>query len=174
MNLATVLADEPIHGVYSSPLTRAIQTARPLASQKNLEIRVQQGLMELNFGRLQGLQRDALEAPERGWIEQWKQSDTMSGRAEGGESRQELLERVRRELDTILASADGPTILVVGHRHTNAALLCLLARWPTQRALDLRIRQRFLYEIALAPVPTVRTIYLEGKKLGRRYLGFRS
>ena len=53
-NLATTLKDLPIKAIYSSPLERAMETAQPLSSIKNLEISICDELSEINFGDWQG------------------------------------------------------------------------------------------------------------------------
>jgi probable phosphoglycerate mutase len=47
-SLARWLADEEIHAIYASPLQRAHETARPLASAKDLEIRLEPGIVEFD------------------------------------------------------------------------------------------------------------------------------
>lgn len=44
----------PIRAVYSSPLERTMETAAPLAAELNLPIQVQDGLLEIDYGRWQG------------------------------------------------------------------------------------------------------------------------
>ena len=44
------LADEPIEAVYASPLTRAQQTAAPLAESLGLEVQVLDGVQEISAG----------------------------------------------------------------------------------------------------------------------------
>ncbi len=52
--LAQILKDVPLKAIYSSPLTRAIETAQPLAKAHQLEIIVHEGLIELDYGEWQG------------------------------------------------------------------------------------------------------------------------
>jgi broad specificity phosphatase PhoE len=97
-NLARLLAEAPLAAVFSSPMERALETARPLAEIKNLEIQQRQGLIELNYGAWMGrsfgqLQRTAL----------WKQlkADPSEVRFPEGESICEAQERAVRELEAI-------------------------------------------------------------------------
>src|SRR5204863_2627902 len=53
--IAEALADEPIGAVYSSPLRRALETARPLAAVLGVEPVAVDDLRELDFGELEGL-----------------------------------------------------------------------------------------------------------------------
>lgn len=52
--LASSLRNLPIKAIYSSPLERAMETARPLAEAKALEINICENLSEINFGNWQG------------------------------------------------------------------------------------------------------------------------
>ena len=52
--LAQKLADRPIRAVYSSPLVRCIETATPTAEALGLPVRVEEGVLEGDFGDWQG------------------------------------------------------------------------------------------------------------------------
>jgi probable phosphoglycerate mutase len=52
--LAQSLASAPITAIYSSPLERALETAAPLAANHHLEVIKHPGLIEVDYGRLQG------------------------------------------------------------------------------------------------------------------------
>ncbi len=53
--LADRLADEPIAGIYTSPLSRAVQTAQPTAEQHGLPVVPHPGLLDMHLGEWQGL-----------------------------------------------------------------------------------------------------------------------
>ncbi|HWQ05114.1 MAG TPA: histidine phosphatase family protein [Longilinea sp.] len=52
--LADSLTSAPITAIYSSPMDRALETAAPLAANHSLEVSVHPGLIEVDYGRLQG------------------------------------------------------------------------------------------------------------------------
>lgn len=52
--LAKRLSQAPIVAVYSSPLERALETARPLAKAKGLKVRICEGLGEVRYGEWTG------------------------------------------------------------------------------------------------------------------------
>lgn len=58
--VAEALKDIPIQAIYSSPLERAMDTARPLAEMLNLEIVCRPGLIEVDVGAWQGEKLKAL------------------------------------------------------------------------------------------------------------------
>jgi probable phosphomutase (TIGR03848 family) len=65
--LADALGEAPIQALYSSPLDRALETARPIAAALGLRLRLESGLMEADVGSWQGksLRRLALTKPWR-------------------------------------------------------------------------------------------------------------
>ena len=52
--LAKALADVPIKAVYSSPLSRAIETGKPVAAAHKLKVINREGLLELDMGSWEG------------------------------------------------------------------------------------------------------------------------
>ena len=60
--LAEALADAKVAAVYSSPLRRAVDTARAIASRHRLEVVVDEGLTEMDVGELDGLSFDEMRA----------------------------------------------------------------------------------------------------------------
>lgn len=52
--LAAELAELPIKAVISSPLERAVQTAEPIARVHNLPVEINEGLLEMDYGKWQG------------------------------------------------------------------------------------------------------------------------
>ena len=102
-NLAATLGAAPIKAIYSSPMERALETARPLAELKGLEVQQAPGFVEIDYGEWQGktfrqLQRTKL----------WKllMKDPAQMRFPGGEMICEAQERARLQLESISAGLD--------------------------------------------------------------------
>ncbi|GAA5058114.1 bifunctional RNase H/acid phosphatase [Nocardia callitridis] len=99
--------------VVSSPLGRARETAEATANALGLPVRVIDGLIETDFGEWEGLtfaeavQRDSQTHAE--WL-----GDT-SVRAPGGESFDEVRERVDAVRRDLIARYPASTVLVVSH-----------------------------------------------------------
>lgn len=86
--------------IFSSPLERAHDTARPLARSLSLEVQVRQELTEVDFGDWTGLSFVELEKLS-GW-KQWNEFRS-AGRIPGGETMAEVQSRminIMRELTT--------------------------------------------------------------------------
>lgn len=90
--LAQALKVRPITAIYCSPLTRAVQTATPLAEQLGLPLVLDPRLQEIHAGVFQGLTwpeiNDRFPADSAGW-----KSHNPDFRVTGGETRRELMAR---------------------------------------------------------------------------------
>lgn len=102
-----------ISAVVSSPLRRAHDTAEAAAEALGLKVSIDEDLTETDFGQWEGLtfSQAAESHPDlhRRWL-----SDTSLA-APGGESFDEVTQRVQRARDRIMADHGGSTVLVVSH-----------------------------------------------------------
>ncbi len=171
-DLARLLGNEPLSAIYASSLTRAVQTAGPTATARGLQVFTREALMEMHMGILQGRFRDERD-PEAQRISEERKQSKEQYRIPGGETLLELTRRVLPCLNGIVECETGNTILIVGHRRTNAVVLAALMGWLPEVAARLDLRQKYLYEIAPGVEPRLATIRLDGIKLGARYEGFR-
>ena len=121
--LATRLAklDGPVT-VVSSPLTRTRQTAAPIAAALRVEVAVDEGLQETDFGRWDGRTFAEVAAEWPAEREAWLADPAVA--PPGGESVNQVARRVRRARDRILAAHPGGTVVVVSHVTPIKLLLC--------------------------------------------------
>ena len=112
--LAECLANEPIDAVYSSGQSRAWLTAAPLAARLGLEVIAEPRLRERSFGIFEGLTLD--EVAERYPLEfkKWRERDP-AWRPEGGESGQQLIDRVLSAVSDIGMKHPSQTVVLVSH-----------------------------------------------------------
>jgi len=112
--LAAALAGPPLAAVYASPLSRALDTARPIAAAQGLEPAVIEALAELDFGEVEGLRYDEIESqrPElfRAWMD-----EPARVRFPGGEGLPDVRARVVPALAEIRARHEGHAVAVVAH-----------------------------------------------------------
>jgi probable phosphoglycerate mutase len=119
--LAEALADVPVAAVYTSPLVRAHDTARPLAERLGLEPVVVPDLRELDFGELEGLPHDDVRAryPE---LLSWPVAPS-GVTFPGGESVADLNRRAVAAVREIASRHAGTTAVLVSHSVTLRTIL---------------------------------------------------
>ena len=55
------LSDIQIDAVYSSPLGRALETAKVLAESRSLEVELEEGFIDIDFGKWQGITHEKVQ-----------------------------------------------------------------------------------------------------------------
>lgn len=106
---------EEIRSLHSSPLQRALATARAISSGTGLHPRLHPGLAEMNFGAAEGLILSEMAERYPDITASFLDLENDEARFLHGESRREFHTRVRETLDLIVASHTGERILVVAH-----------------------------------------------------------
>lgn len=137
----------PLAGVYSSPLSRALETARAVRAEPI----VLDGLAELDQGALEGLA--APEAFERfpDFFRAWAQ-DPAKVRVPEGESLPELVERAMGALSEIAARHEpGEVVGVYSHQMVISALTCVAHGVPLSSWRDHRVGNTHATALSWAP-----------------------
>ena len=119
------LAQEDITCVYSSPLGRAIDTARIAAHHCKLEPVTRDGLREIGHGHWEGMKRDEVERQFGAEYAAWE-ADPFTFAPEGGESGVAVLARALPVIREIVTTHEGGRILVVSHKATLRLILSSL------------------------------------------------
>jgi probable phosphoglycerate mutase len=123
--------------VVSSPLRRSRATATAIAAAAGVEVAVDDGLVETDFGRWDGL--TFAEVRER-WPEEHAAWLTDSALAPpGGESINQVARRVRKVRDRLLAAYPGRTVAVVSHVTPIKLLLCSALDAPASAAFRIHL-----------------------------------
>jgi broad specificity phosphatase PhoE len=92
--------------VLSSPLTRALDTARLAGFEGRIE--QYEALQEYDYGGYEGLTSDQIRAGRPGW-------DLFRDGCPGGEMPEQVAARVKPLLDEIVA--EGQRVIIFGHGH---------------------------------------------------------
>jgi probable phosphoglycerate mutase len=110
--LAESLAGRRVDAVYSSDLSRAHETARIVADRLGLPVGVDVGLREVDVGDWAGRVHSEIEEIDPEGYKRWR--DGGKG-WNGGESYEQMGERVVATVLRIATSHPGGTLLVVTH-----------------------------------------------------------
>ena len=121
--LAAYFEDVPLAGIYSSPLSRAMETARPTAESKGREVVPDPAFTDLDFGTWQGLPLKEAKEKYPDLYRLWREQPGVVSFPRG-----ENLTQVRsRTWEGLLRLAEGNpqrTILIVTHRVVTKVLIC--------------------------------------------------
>lgn len=112
--LPGLLADFSIDAIYSSDLSRAVDTIKPLAEERGLKIEVDPDLREIDQGQWTGLTTDEIR---RRWPDRWGPARHYSKRP-GGESPDEVRERGLAAVRRIVGAHPDGCIVLVSHGGT--------------------------------------------------------
>ena len=123
--LAQRLADRPIVAVYSSPLQRAVETARPTAQQLGLPVQPLPGIIDINYGDWQGLSPAEVTQAHPDLYPRWLETPHRV-KFPHGESLRQVRLRGMAALKEVAARHDGRVILLVAHQVVNKVLVCAM------------------------------------------------
>lgn len=156
-----ILDNFKIDVIYSSELSRAYDTALPVAKALGLEVNKRKGLNEVDVGLWQGKLIDDVEKEFPESFALYKSSPGLS-RFDGGESYAELRERVVAEFHKLAQENDGKTVLVAAH---GGVIRNLLAAW-------LDIPGERIKEVPRAANASITIAEYEGGKAELKLIGY--
>jgi broad specificity phosphatase PhoE len=110
--LAAELAGERLDAAYSSDLRRALETAEILAERLGVSVQPVRELREIDVGSWSGLTTDEIRERLPDGFDRLKQ---LGYGWDGGETPEELQDRVVAALRRIVANHPGGRVLVVAH-----------------------------------------------------------
>lgn len=108
------LKDVQIDVAYSSPMKRAFETGEIICEGKDIEILSDEGLREISCGKWEGLNGVEVEELFPGQIELWGNSPAECY-IEGGDTFQEVSDRIVDAFWRIVNANRGKTILITSH-----------------------------------------------------------
>ena len=116
-----LLKNYKIDEIYSSDLSRAIETAKPIAEPLGIKIKTDVRLREIYAGAWQGLLFSEVKEKHREDYELYK-ANPATGRSTGGESMADVLRRVHAAILDIVRDNPEKTVLVSFHNGPLKAL----------------------------------------------------
>lgn len=136
--VAARLANEPIAAIYASPKQRTLDTARPLAERLRLPVATHDGLLDVDYGALEGMTLDEARRAYPDVIARWLAApgETTFPR---GEAFSQMRARIVALLDELAPKHAGQTVALVSHRVVCCAMLGVVLGLPPNALW--RIRQ---------------------------------
>ncbi len=133
--VAQALAEESIHAVYSSDLSRAHATAQAIAqhntSLNDKNVATHQGLRERGFGTFEGQTYAQIAEDWPVESERWRSRDPHFA-PPGGESLVQLRDRIQSTVDALASQHVGEHIVLVAHGGVMDALYRLATQLDLQ------------------------------------------
>ena len=122
--LASQVEGERISRVWTSDLSRAVQTGEIVAARTGVDVTVRTGLREFGVGDAAGTTGDP--DPFASTFTAWLGGD-LSARIPGGESGVEVVARYEAVLEEVADAHRGESVLVISHGGVMSMVLPLLA-----------------------------------------------
>jgi alpha-ribazole phosphatase len=141
------LAPEKIDAIYSSTLRRARQTAEIVAAGHKAKITSCQELRECDFGDIEGLTFEEIKKKYPALAQELSERKTRA--FPGGETIEQLNDRVQAFLKRLKRRKAGETVLVVAHGGPLRLIICDLLGLGLEHWL-----QFMLYHASLSIVET--------------------
>jgi broad specificity phosphatase PhoE len=158
--LAAGLAAMRFDALYTSPLSRARDTAAPCGEALGLEAVAIADLREIGLGAWEGLTLETVMAQDGDHYRRWLAAP-VAHPPRGGEPMTAFAGRVRAALDHLAGRHPGGRILVVSHGGAIASALCGWLGRPLDTIWTLRLDNASITRIALP----------EGQILGLNEIG---
>ncbi len=123
--VAEYLKTEPIAAIYSSPRSRAVESAELLARA----VEVIPDLAEINFGDFEGLTYDEIALRYPNVYQEWMNTPTRV-QFPNGESFTQMRDRVVNAFQALLAAHQEQTIAIVSHGGVNRIIIAWALQMP--------------------------------------------
>ncbi|MCH7484744.1 MAG: histidine phosphatase family protein [Chloroflexi bacterium] len=124
--LGRVMSGERLTVVYASPLVRASRTAEAIAKPHGLEVVIEDGLIEMDVGEMDGMPLADVREKFPGFIERWLGPEGSNERMPGGERLVDVRERAGAALSVIVKRHEGERVCLVAHNFVILSLLTQL------------------------------------------------
>lgn len=144
--LGRLLSKERITVAYSSPLKRALETAR-IASP--VPVTTERSIHENLMGKLEGMTHERVEEVYPHLFDKF--FDNPSYRMPGGESLRDVQARIAPFLKMLYRKHADDVVLVVAHNTLNRVLLATLAGIPLERCRVIKQKNACLATLYVSP-----------------------
>ncbi len=109
------LSGRDVRAVYASPLPRAQETAQVVGAVLGLPVRTLDGVHELDVGIHEGEHDETVGPVALEVFGRWWRDEDLTAGFPGGETGQQIVDRMRAALDDVADRHEGETVVVVSH-----------------------------------------------------------
>jgi probable phosphoglycerate mutase len=127
--LGVALRQEPLKAIYSSPISRAVETARAINRYHKVRLVRHDGLMEMDLGDFEGYLGSDLNKEHPEFLRKWRE-DPSSVRMPHGEALEEVQERAWAVVQEISATHHEGGVLLCAHNFVIRTILCKILGMP--------------------------------------------
>ena len=115
----------PWNAVFSSPLRRAVATAKPLCEAAGIRMQLKEGLREIAYGQWEGKTPEEVNRKFHDSYVRWL-ADPGWNAPTGGERGIDVARRSSLVIEEIEQTCNTGNVLVVSHKATTRIMLCSL------------------------------------------------
>ena len=109
------ITEWPVATIYSSPLRRALTTAKILARRFDLGVDPLSGIIDIDYGEWQGISPEEAAIKDNSLYTKWLESPNMV-KFPGGECLAEVRQRAASAVDALIVQYPDAAIVLVTHR----------------------------------------------------------
>jgi len=114
-----------IDGIYSSPLSRAWETAQKIAQFHRIKVEPLPGIIDMSFGNWEGHAHQEIQQIDKETYRRWREEPHLA-RLPGGESLDDIRTRAMAALEEVIRKHLGKTLIFVSHRVVCKVLICAI------------------------------------------------
>jgi broad specificity phosphatase PhoE len=119
------LKDETLHAVYSSPLSRSMETAENIAKFHDISVTPLDAIIDISYGEWEGLGNQEVQQKYPELHALWL-SEPHKVLFPGGESLDEVRSRTMAAMEDLLVKHQDENFALVAHRVPNKVICCAL------------------------------------------------
>ena len=119
------LKDETLHAIYSSPLSRSMETAENIAKFQNIEVKPLEAIIDISYGEWEGVSLAEVQKKYPDLYTLWLK-EPHKVRFPNGESLEQVRVRTQNAIENLLEKHENENIALVAHRVPNKVISCAL------------------------------------------------
>ena len=119
------LKDETLHAIYSSPLSRSMETAENIAKFQNVEVTPLEAIIDISYGEWEGVSRVEVQKKYPDLYDLWLEAPHKVTFPKG-ESLEAVRVRTMGAIENLLEKHKNENIALVAHRVPNKVICCSL------------------------------------------------